>query len=140
MCGIAGIINFGDQRPPPDLDRLRGMARALRHRGPDDSAIYRDRRAGLVHTRLSIIDLTTGAQPLANQDESLWIVYNGELFNYIEIKRDLEAAGHVFRTRSDTEVVLHAYEEYGIDCFTRFNGQWALAIWNVREGSTPSGP
>ncbi len=135
MCGIAGIINFGDRRPPLPLDRLQSMAQVLRHRGPDDTGIYRDRMAGLVSTRLSIIDLATGAQPLANEDESLWIVYNGELFNYIELKRELEAAGHTFRTRSDTEVVVHAYEEYGIDCLTRFNGQWALAIWNAKEGS-----
>jgi len=135
VCGIAGIVNFGERRPRPALDRLQAMARVLRHRGPDDSAIYRDPRAGLVHTRLSIIDLASGAQPLCNEDESLWIVYNGEVFNYLELRHDLEAAGHKFRTRSDTEVLLHAYEQYGVGCFARFNGQWALAIWNNREGS-----
>jgi asparagine synthase (glutamine-hydrolysing) len=111
------------------------MARELRHRGPDDAGIYRDGRAGLVHTRLSIIDLSTGAQPLPNEDETRWIIYNGELFNYIELRRDLEAAGHAFRTKSDTEVLLHAYEEYGVNCFAKFNGQWAIAIWDAREGT-----
>ncbi len=135
MCGIAGIVNFGEQRPPPALDRLQAMARVLSHRGPDDSAIYRDPRVGLVHTRLSIIDIASGAQPLCNEDESLWIVYNGEVFNYLELRRDLESAGHTFRTRSDTEVLLHAFEQYGVDCFSRFNGQWAVAIWNTRDGS-----
>ena len=111
------------------------MLQSLSHRGPDDAAIYLDGRAGLVHSRLSIIDLTTGAQPLCNEDESLWIVYNGEVFNYVELRKDLETAGHRFRTHSDTEVVLHAYEQYGFDCFPKFNGQWAVAIWDRRDGS-----
>ena len=135
MCGIAGIVHFDERRPPPDLDLLQAMARQLRHRGPDDAGIYRDAHAGLVHTRLSIIDLSTGAQPLPNEDQTRWIIYNGELFNYVELRRDLEAAGHSFRTKSDTEVLLHAYEEYGVDCFPKFNGQWAIAIWDSREGT-----
>jgi asparagine synthase (glutamine-hydrolysing) len=135
VCGIAGIVNFGDRRPPPSVAVLRRMRDSLSHRGPDDAAIYADAHAGLVHTRLSIIDLSTGGQPLCNEDDSLWIVFNGEIFNYVELRKDLETTGHSFRTHSDTEVALHAYEQYGCDCFTKFNGQWAIAIWNARTGS-----
>jgi asparagine synthase (glutamine-hydrolysing) len=128
-------VNLGDRRPPPSVDTLRKMRDSLAHRGPDDAAIYVDARAGLVHTRLSIIDISTGAQPLCNEDESLWIVYNGEIFNYVELRKVLEAAGHRFRTHSDTEVAIHAFEQYGCECFSKFNGQWAIAIWNSRSGS-----
>jgi asparagine synthase (glutamine-hydrolysing) len=106
------------------------MAGALRHRGPDEFGVYRDRRAGLSHARLSIIDLVTGQQPLSNEDGTWWITFNGEIFNYIELRDELEGRGHRFRTRSDTEVIVHAYEEWGDDAFSRFNGQWALALWN----------
>ncbi len=109
------------------------MAGALRHRGPDEFGIYRDRRAGLAHARLSIIDLSTGQQPLANEDETLWIVFNGEIFNYLELRDELLALGHTFRTRSDTEVIVHAYEAWGADAFERFNGQWAVALWDSRR-------
>ncbi|HEX7573295.1 MAG TPA: asparagine synthetase B, partial [Bacteroidota bacterium] len=98
MCGIAGIVNTGDRHEPPSRELLTSMVRAIRHRGPDEYGLYRDRRAGLVHARLSLIDLTTGQQPLTNEDETLWIVFNGEIFNYVELRSDLEAAGHRFRT------------------------------------------
>ncbi|HLP17029.1 MAG TPA: asparagine synthetase B, partial [Bacteroidota bacterium] len=111
------------------------MIRAIRHRGPDEFGIYRDAHAGLVHARLSLIDLPTGQQPMTNEDETLWIVFNGEIFNYIELRHDLERLGHIFRTHSDTEVILHAFESWGISCFEKFNGQWALAIWNSRDRS-----
>ena len=133
MCGIAGIVNTGDRHEPPSRELLTSMVRAIRHRGPDEYGLYRDRRAGLVHARLSLIDLTTGQQPLANEDETLWIVFNGEIFNYVELRLDLEAAGHRFRTHSDTEVIVHAFEEWGNGCFQRFNGQWALALWDSRS-------
>ena len=134
MCGIAGIVSLRDGLPPPDRDRLALMAGALRHRGPDEFGIYRDHRAGLAHARLSIIDLASGQQPLANEDETLWVVFNGEIFNYIELRDELESLGHRFRTRSDTEVIVHAYEQWGDEAFRRLNGQWAVALWNSVRG------
>ncbi|HET7217104.1 MAG TPA: asparagine synthase (glutamine-hydrolyzing) [Vicinamibacterales bacterium] len=131
MCGIAGIVALADGLPSTEIDELARMAGALRHRGPDEFGIYRDRRAGFAHARLSIIDLSSGQQPLSNETGSLWVVFNGEIFNYIELRQVLEAAGHVFRTRSDTEVIVHAYEEWGDAAFSRFNGQWAIALWNA---------
>ncbi|MBM2847048.1 MAG: asparagine synthase (glutamine-hydrolyzing) [Bacteroidetes bacterium] len=130
MCGIAGIIHTTDRFEPPSMELLRSMVGAIRHRGPDEYGVYRDERAGLVHARLSIIDLTSGQQPLTSEDEALWIVFNGEIFNYLELRKELEAIGHRFRTHSDTEVIVHGYEAWGTCCFSRFNGQWALAIWD----------
>ncbi len=126
MCGIAGIVTTSGDLAPPELESLELMAGALRHRGPDEFGLYRDRHAGLAHARLSIIDLSAGQQPLTNETGSLWIVFNGEIFNYLELREDLERAGHRFKTRSDTEVIVHAYEEWGVDAFRRFNGQWAV--------------
>lgn len=131
MCGIAGVVHRRGRLGPPDRDTLYTMAGALKHRGPDEFGVYRDHRAGLAHARLSIIDLATGQQPLANEDETLWVVFNGEIFNYVELRDELVARGHRFRTRSDTEVIVHAYEEWGDAAFRRFNGQWALALWNT---------
>jgi asparagine synthase (glutamine-hydrolysing) len=108
------------------------MAGALHHRGPDEFGVYRDRRAGLAHARLSIIDLASGQQPMCNEDESLWLVFNGEIFNYLELRPLLEERGHRFRTHSDTEVILHAFEEWGDDAFARFNGQYAIALWDTK--------
>jgi len=111
------------------------MIAIVRHRGPDEAGTYIDDRIGLGHARLSIIDLSGGKQPLANEDKSVWIVFNGEIFNYIELRRELEGLGHTFRTDSDTETIVHAYEEYGHDCLRHFNGQFAFALWdsNKRE-------
>jgi len=108
------------------------MAAALRHRGPDEFGIYRDAHCGLAHARLSIIDLVTGQQPLTNEDDSLWISFNGEIFNYLELREELFALGHFFRTRSDTEVIVHSFEQWGEECFARFNGQFAIALWDER--------
>ncbi len=130
MCGIAGCVALRDGVPPPALDDLKAMVGALRHRGPDEFGLYRDRRAGLGHARLSIIDLATGQQPLSNEDGSLWIVFNGEIFNYVELRAELVAFGHRFRTQSDTEVIVHAYEAWGDGAFERFNGQFAIALWD----------
>jgi asparagine synthase (glutamine-hydrolysing) len=134
MCGIAGIVSLRDDLPPPELDRLGQMAGALSHRGPDEFGLYRDRRAGLSHARLSIIDLATGQQPLSNERGTLWISFNGEIFNYLELRSELEAHGHRFATRSDTEVIVHAYEQWGEAAFRRFNGQWAVALWDSERG------
>jgi asparagine synthase (glutamine-hydrolysing) len=130
MCGIAGIVNRRPGLAAPELEPLAYMAGALSHRGPDEFGLYRDRQAGLSHARLSIIDLAGGQQPLSNEDGSLWIVFNGEIFNYVELREELEALGHRFKTRSDTEVIVHAYEEWSDQAFMRLNGQWAVALWD----------
>jgi len=129
MCGIAGIYN----RAAPgsvDKDLLGRMVGVLHHRGPDESGMYLDDRVGLGSARLSIIDLESGLQPIPNEDRSLWITFNGEIYNYREKRRELEARGHVFETATDTEVILHLYEEHGADCLPELNGQFAFAIWN----------
>jgi asparagine synthase (glutamine-hydrolysing) len=109
------------------------MIHSLRHRGPDGFGFYQDGPVGLAHARLSIIDLATGDQPIGNEDGSVWTVFNGEIFNYIELREELLAAGHVFRTRSDTETIVHAYEEYGDAFLEKLNGQFALALWDVER-------
>lgn len=130
MCGICGVVSDG---PPPDLRLLDKMMSRLGHRGPDSHGYYRDHRAALGHTRLAIIDTAGGAQPMHNEDGTLWVTFNGEIFNYIELAEELRALGHRFRTSSDTEVIVHAWEQWGPACFDRFNGQWALALWDNRE-------
>jgi asparagine synthase (glutamine-hydrolysing) len=112
------------------MDVLQGMVGILRHRGPDGFGFYQDERIGLGHARLSIIDLEGGTQPMHNEDRSLWITFNGEIFNYRELRRDLENTGHVFYTDSDTEVIIHAFEQYGEKCLQHLNGQFAFAIWD----------
>jgi asparagine synthase (glutamine-hydrolysing) len=131
MCGIAGAVALRDGIPPLAIEDLSAMVGALRHRGPDEFGLYRDQRAALGHARLSIIDLATGQQPLANEDGTLWVVFNGEIFNYVELREELVRAGHSFRTKSDTEVIVHAYEQWGVDAFVRFNGQFAIALWDA---------
>ena len=132
MCGIAGIFDFGSGEPIAERD-MRRMLGTLRHRGPDQFGIYLDRQVALGSARLSIIDLSSGQQPISNEDGTLWIVFNGEIFNYVELRPELEALGHRFSTESDTEVLLHMYEEFGPQCLERLNGQFAFAIWNTRE-------
>ncbi|MBN2738074.1 MAG: asparagine synthase (glutamine-hydrolyzing) [Spirochaetales bacterium] len=129
MCGICGIVT-SETGERPSLPTLKAMMAQLKHRGPDACGYFIDNQAGLGHTRLSIIDLSGGGQPLCNEDKNLWISFNGEIFNYLELAKELKASGHIFQTKSDTEVIVHAYEEWGTDCFKRFNGQWAIAIWN----------
>lgn len=132
MCGIVGILQQDGHGSVSERE-LRQMLAVIRHRGPDEFGLYLDRRVGLGSARLSIIDLSTGQQPIANEDETQWIVFNGEIFNYLELRRELEDLGHQFRTQSDTEVLLHAYEEFGPQCLERLNGQFAFAVWNTRE-------
>lgn len=132
MCGITGIVNFNGVTDQTETV-VRRMITLLRHRGPDETGLYRDRFACLGHTRLSIIGLTCGIQPIANRDETLWIVYNGEVFNYIELRAELVEKGYRFTKDTDTEVVLALYQEYGADCLSRMNGQFAIAIWDVRK-------
>jgi asparagine synthase (glutamine-hydrolysing) len=132
MCGIAGIVRLRDGSEPPHMAALRHMVGGLAHRGPDEFGLFRDRRAGLGHARLSIIDLASGQQPMGNLDESVWLVFNGEIFNYVELRDELRAQGYTFRTQSDTEVLLRAYEAWGEGAFERMNGQWAVAFWDRR--------
>lgn len=134
MCGICGYIHF-DKSKKPSEDILKSMMSTLAKRGPDDEGIYLKSNAALGHRRLSIIDLKTGHQPILNEDGSIAIVYNGEIYNFPELKRELSEKGHVFRTHSDTEVIVHAYEEYGEDCLKRFNGMFAFAIWDSKKES-----
>ncbi|RWA66603.1 asparagine synthase (glutamine-hydrolyzing) [Mesorhizobium sp.] len=134
MCGIAGILALNATAEPPSREALLRMAGALAQRGPDERGLYRDRRAGLAHTRLSVVDPQYGQQPLTDAGGLTWIVFNGEIFNYLELRDRLIALGHRFRTRSDTEVVLHAYQQWGYAAFGRMNGQWALAIWDSTAG------
>lgn len=132
MCGIVGKYCF---KNPGDisLNQIKKMIGIIHHRGPDESGIYLDDQIGMGHARLSIIDLAGGSQPIHNEDESLWIVYNGEIFNYPELKQDLLKKGHCFYTATDTEVILHLYEEKGSACLAELNGQFAFAIWNAKE-------
>ncbi|HXT39204.1 MAG TPA: asparagine synthase (glutamine-hydrolyzing) [Candidatus Angelobacter sp.] len=130
MCGIAGIFIRSAAQEAEEAD-LRQMLALLRHRGPDEFGVLLDREAGIGNARLSIIDLSGGSQPITNEDGSLWIVFNGEIFNYIELRAELETRGHRFRTSSDTEVILHLFEEFGPRCLDRLNGQFAIAIWDT---------
>jgi len=138
MCGIAGIASFSTDRL--EEKTISRMTDVLSHRGPDDKGIYlsglqnpnASLKVGLGHRRLSIIDLETGHQPMANEDKSIWIVYNGEIYNFLELKQDLIKKGHRFNTKSDTEVIIHLYQEYGTDCLNYLRGMFALCIWDVR--------
>ncbi len=131
MCGISGIFHYHDHAAVNKI-LLQRMTDFLRHRGPDDEGFYYDDRAGLGlgHRRLSIIDLNTGHQPIGNEDGTIWIIFNGEIYNYKDLRKELESHGHRFQTKTDTEVILHAYEQWGVDAFPRLNGIYAFAIWN----------
>jgi len=129
MCGIAGIYNISSGSSPtePELSAMIGM---LQHRGPDGFGFHMDEKLGLAHARLSIIDLEGGWQPIHNEDKTVWVVFNGEIFNYIELREALEKNGHAFYTHSDTEVIVHLYEQYGDDFVQHLNGQFAIALWD----------
>ncbi len=132
MCGICGQYNFGTQAPVLRQD-VQMMARSIFHRGPDDEGYFIAGSLGLGFRRLSIIDLEGGHQPMSNQEESIWVVFNGEIYNFPELKRELESFGHVFRTKCDTEVIVHGYKQWGDDVLNRLNGMFGLAIWDVRQ-------
>lgn len=131
MCGIAGIHHPSPR--PVDTAALERMTRSLSHRGPDGEGFHFEAGVGLGHRRLSIIDLAGGAQPLCNEDGSVWVTFNGEIFNYLELRDDLTKRGHVFRTSSDTEVLVHLYEEHGEALVEHLNGQFAFAMWDARH-------
>lgn len=128
MCGVSGFFESYET-----TETLKRMISQLEHRGPDGFGIYRNGLTGLAHARLSIIDLEGGWQPIHNEDKTVWVVFNGEIFNYIELREELEKAGHCFYTNSDTEVIVHAYEQYGSLFVQRLNGQFAIALWDERN-------
>jgi asparagine synthase (glutamine-hydrolysing) len=132
MCGICGIFHR-DARRRVEQNALAGMSAQIVHRGPDEDGSYIDGNLGLAIRRLSIIDVQSGHQPIANEDENLWIVYNGEVYNHRQLRGELESRGHRYRTKSDTETILHLYEEYGPECVQRLSGMFAFSIWNRRE-------
>lgn len=139
MCGIAGIASFSEEKI--DRDIIKRMRDVLRHRGPDDEGIYLSNlenpnsrlKVGLGHRRLSIIDLEGGHQPMSNEDKTVWIVYNGEIYNFPELREELLKKGHQFTTNSDTEVIIHLYEEYGADCLNYLRGMFAFCIWDAKK-------
>ncbi len=132
MCGICGIYMFEREAVVAE-PVLKNMVSVIKHRGPDGDGIHIDRFVGLGHTRLSIIDLDNGKQPMANEDGTLWVTYNGEIYNFSELRNDLSSHGHIFRTNCDTEVIIHAYEEYGKECVSKFDGMFAFALWDSKQ-------
>lgn len=132
MCGITGYV-YNDKEKPASRAILNRMTETLVHRGPDGEGFYVHKNVALGHRRLSIIDLETGDQPIYNEDKKIVIVFNGEIYNYAELRQELKVCGHVFYTNTDTEVIVHAYEEWGIECQNRLNGMWAFAIWDGRR-------
>jgi len=134
MCGIAGVVQF-KRDAQIDIDALRQMCAAMVHRGPDDKGIYTEGRVGLGVRRLSIIDVVGGHQPISNEDGTLWIVFNGEIYNHLALRERLIASGHRYRTQSDTETIVHLYEEYGRTCVDHLRGMFAFAIWDTRQQS-----
>ncbi len=132
MCGICGVFHFDRQRWVMQgvLDSMNGR---ITHRGPDDAGIYCNENVGLAMRRLSIIDVLNGHQPLSNEDGSIWIVFNGEIYNHNELRKKLQAQGHQYRTKSDTETVVHLYEEYGVDCVHHLSGMFAFVIWDEKR-------
>lgn len=129
MCGICGKVNLAGVRQ----NDVQVMMDAITHRGPDGQGLYRNGVVGFGHRRLSIIDLHTGAQPLSNEDGTVWITFNGEIYNYRELHKRLTQLGHRFRTQTDTEVIVHLYEEYGQDCVKHLRGMFAFAIWDEKR-------
>ncbi len=132
MCGIAGILNVTGGKPPEQVE-LKGMIEAVHHRGPDGYGYYNNEHIGLAHARLSIIDLEGGDQPIHNEDSSIQVVFNGEIFNYVELRESLIKHGHRFYTHSDTEVIVHLYEQFGYNFVDHLNGQFAIALWDDRR-------
>src|SRR6184192_2124795 len=132
MCGICGQFNFaGDEPVQPEI--VRRMADSIAHRGPDDEGYFFSGRVGLGFRRLSIIDLAGGHQPMSDAEETVWMILNGEIYNFKELRAELEQRGHHFRTRSDTEVIVHGYKEWGSDVFNHLNGMFGVAIWDAKK-------
>src|SRR5947199_46009 len=136
MCGIVGVLEL-DRSRAPSRHVLESMTAAIAHRGPDEHGIWVDGGVGLAARRLRVVDLVTGQQPLANEDGSVRLVANGEIYNAGELRDDLRGRGHLFTTRTDTEVILHAYEEEGPACLERLEGMFAVALWDGRRQRPP---
>src|SRR5262245_35514401 len=129
MCGIGGTVVANGSKP--EIATLNPVIDALKHRGPDDCGLWSDEKCALGHRRLSIIDLSpAGRQPMSNEDGTVWITLNGEIYNFQELRAELEALGHRFRSHSDTEVIVHAYEQWDVDCLKRLRGMFAFAVWD----------
>src|SRR6266576_4741347 len=132
MCGICGQFNFaGDEPVEPEI--VRRMTDSIAHRGPDDEGYFFSGRLGLGFRRLSIIDLAGGHQPMSDSEETVWLIFNGEIYNYRELRAELQSEGHQFRTNSDTEVIIHGYKQWGADVLNHLNGMFGLAIWDVHN-------
>src|SRR5687767_2275760 len=131
MCGICGQYNFKSQAPA-SRQVVVDMTRQISHRGPDDEGFHFSGSLGLGFRRLSIIDLSGGHQPMSDREESVWVVFNGEIYNFPELRAELEGHGHLFQTRSDTEVIIHGYKQWGTDVFQHLNGMFGVAIWDER--------
>src|SRR5207249_366761 len=132
MCGIAGQFNF-QRREPVERETIVRMTRSIAHRGPDDEGFFISGPVGLGSRRLSIIDLAGGHQPMSDAEASVWITFNGEIYNYKELRAELQSKGHQFRTNSDTEVIIHGYKEWGTDVFNHLNGMFGVAIWDLQR-------
>src|ERR1041385_2440460 len=130
MCGIAGQFNF-HRREPVERETIARMARSIAHRGPDDEGFFVSGPVGLGFRRLSIIDLAGGHQPMSDAQETVWVIFNGEIYNYRELRNQLQNKGYQFRTSSDTEVIIHGYKEWGTNVFNHLNGMFGLAIWDA---------
>ena len=132
MCGIAGILQFDGSNVSKPI--LQAMTRVLSHRGPDGEGFYISGPVGLGHRRLAIIDLSpAGIQPICNEDQTIWIIYNGEIYNFKDIRQELLQRGHSFHSNTDTEVIVHAYEEWGYECLSHFNGMFAFALQSEKN-------
>lgn len=132
MCGIVGVVTFRDQTINHSV--IEEMVKTIKHRGPDDLGIYQEKNVALGSVRLSIIDLSPdGHMPMKSPCKDLWLTYNGEIYNYIELREELQSLGHQFKTKGDTEVILHAYEQWGEECLSRFNGMFAFIIWDGKK-------
>lgn len=132
MCGIVGKFNFGNQFPV-EASLINEMMHSIIHRGPDEDGCFIQKNLGMGMRRLSIIDLAGGTQPISNEDKTIWIVFNGEIYNYPSLRQELQSCGHRFKTNSDTETIIHAYEEWGIDGFSRLNGMFGFALWDATK-------
>src|ERR1700747_2585348 len=130
MCGIAGQFNL-QRHQPVEREMIVRMARSIAHRGPDDEGFFIAGSVGLGFRRLSIIDLAGGHQPMSDANETVWIIFNGEIYNYKELRAELQSKGHQFKTSSDTEVIIHGYKQWGSEVFNHLNGMFGLAIWDV---------
>src|SRR5215831_8659273 len=130
MCGIAGQFNF-ERCEPVERETILRMTRSIAHRGPDDEGYFISGPVGLGFRRLSIIDLAGGHQPMSDTEETVWVIFNGEIYNYKELREELQSKGHQFKTNSDTEVIVHGYKEWSTQVFDRLNGMFGLAIWDV---------